>query len=320
MGDLGSWKRGVRRKGRVGRMGGMGSSEKRDVLTRTQQRLWEEYLRLEGDMIRPLYLAGLDAFICEMENAPARRYRPWAADLAEQVVDRGESIPVRMSLFERVLFPALLSGYHERLPGYARWLAGFSHLLYHCRTCAEALDKPPTHIALLRRALEDDPDDALARRRLVEALADNLEYAVHEIPAGILYGQQWASRDECARLRQGLDEFEGLARRANATGEYADLIEECRLHFRAYEDYLNARDAWNRLRGLPGRERARVEGRVVPPGTQHFAFPGFRSRFGHPRRPSPRRRGSRENPQRRLDSCLRRNDGVDTRTGLPHAE
>lgn len=213
------------------------------MLNEKQRVLWQKYLDLEKDRIRYLLLAGLEEFIRALEETPGQ-WSDWAKDIARRVVDQEESIPVRMPLFERVLFPALLEGFRAGEKGCARWLAGFNQLLYHCAKCQEALGDYPTEIALLRRALEDDPADRRARRKLIDALEWQLSYAVHEVPAGVLYGNQGASPEECEQLQLMLDDFCQLAQQEGVLDHYQDFVEECGLHFRAYREYQLSTHKW----------------------------------------------------------------------------
>ena len=202
------------------------------------------YVALENGMMRRQALDELEHFIEAVESEPVEQHQPWAAMLAARVVDGGESLPVRMPLFRRVLMPALRDGYRRHLPGYARWLAGFSNLLFHTPQWDSERDGPATALALLRRALQDDPHDALARKSLVEEMATWLDYSVHEVPWGVLSGTNGATRDDMTDLQVALAEFVQLAGAAGLSEQYEDLVAECSLHFRAYEHYLAFSDRY----------------------------------------------------------------------------
>lgn len=70
-----------------------------------------------------------------------------------------------------------------------------------------------------------------------EELRHWLEYAVHELPAGILGGPNSATPEECAELMEGLKEFEALCKSLGS--ESAEFIEQCRWHFEHYPHYLS---------------------------------------------------------------------------------
>jgi hypothetical protein len=64
-----------------------------------------------------------------------------------------------------------------------------------------------------------------------------LEYAVHELPAGVLWGADGATPEECAEMVDGLDEFAEVCDPLGLT-DHAEFIEGCRWHFDPYPHYL----------------------------------------------------------------------------------
>ncbi len=66
-----------------------------------------------------------------------------------------------------------------------------------------------------------------------------LKYAVHELPAGVLYGTDGASAKQCAQWMSDLDEFEALS--GELDRDQRPFIEDCRWHFEHYPHYLGRR-------------------------------------------------------------------------------
>ena len=64
--------------------------------------------------------------------------------------------------------------------------------------------------------------------------------AVHELPAGVLWGAHGASADQCAEMMSALQEFERVCERLGLD-DHADFIEGCRWHFEHYPHYLERR-------------------------------------------------------------------------------
>ena len=208
------------------------------MLTRIQQERWDAYQRLEALAPRTDTLRGLDAFLDTLADSPGGEWFPWARSIAERVVDNGEALIIRFPLFERAVFPALLAGYQSSLPGCARWLAGLSELLYRSRICQEQLPEAERNeLGLLRAALRHDPTDQWSRRRLLEKQSDWLRFSLHELPDGVLYGMDGALPEQCRQLEYELDEFCKLVEEEK-TDRYGELIDRCRYHFRAYQEYL----------------------------------------------------------------------------------
>lgn len=69
-----------------------------------------------------------------------------------------------------------------------------------------------------------------------EVLLRHLLNAVHELPAGVLFGANAATGKECAELMNVLLEFERLAFHLGRSN--VDFIEGCRWHFEHYPHYL----------------------------------------------------------------------------------
>lgn len=64
--------------------------------------------------------------------------------------------------------------------------------------------------------------------------------AVHELPAGVLWGANGATPEQCAEMLEGLEEFARLVDRLDLSG-HAEFIEACRWHFEHYPHYLGRR-------------------------------------------------------------------------------
>lgn len=205
-------------------------------------RAWAAYEAAERDRVRDVYLAKLGELIQVLQSLPEVERFAWARGVARQSVDEEAATPVRMPLFREVLFPALHAGLQAREPGCARWLAGFAQLLYKSAECQSQLAaEHRSEIGLLREALVVDPRDELARARFITKMEGGLEYAIHELPAGVLYGHDGATLEQCAELRADLDEFESLVTAHGNRAKHEALITECRYHFTAYPDYLARR-------------------------------------------------------------------------------
>ena len=207
------------------------------------QSLWEAYAEADRySAARPDAAAHLAAFIDAVLRLSTDDWHLWAVSVAAENVDRRGGIRLRQPLFERVIFPALLVGLDAGWADCARWLGGLAQDLYRCPSCRAQLGPERNHAAaLFRLALALDPSDADARRRLIRVLAEGFEYALHEVPSGVLFGHNGATPAECQQLRAALREFEQLLADAGSAADHADLVARCRFHFAAYPAYLTER-------------------------------------------------------------------------------
>lgn len=206
------------------------------------ERLWADYVAAERIRIRLESLGALDHFIDALLQLPTEVWHPWAQQLARRIVDEEDATPVRLPLFRRVIFPALLAGIQSSVTGSARWLAGFAQLLYKSPSCAEQLaENRRSEFGLLLQAIHDDPNDHLAKKRLLKLMRSRFDYVLHELPGGVLYGHDGATIDECDELLEELSDYERLAMELGGDDEDRELIAESRFHIPAYRRYLSER-------------------------------------------------------------------------------
>jgi hypothetical protein len=89
-----------------------------------------------------------------------------------------------------------------------------------------------------------------------------LTAAVHELPAGVLWGADGATPEQCAELMDGLDEFARVCDRLGLDDQ-KEFVVGCRWHFEHYPHYLGRRrhfvDYATYIRDRRGPER------VLPP-------------------------------------------------------
>lgn len=212
------------------------------MLTPRQNEMWMAYEQIEARGSREAKLRALNSFLDTLTAIPQEEWADWARNIAKRVVDNGDDIQIRMPLFRRAVYPALLAGFNVQMPGCARWLAGLAQHIYRSQDCQQQLpENCQTEIGLLHVALQHDPSDDVSRQRLVVAWASQLAMAIHEVPLGVLYGMDGASAEQCLELQNWLHSFIDLARQANSVERYARLIEDCQLHFHAYREYLLSR-------------------------------------------------------------------------------
>tara|TARA_R110002049_G_scaffold305056_3_gene501124 strand:+ start:81957 stop:82634 length:678 start_codon:yes stop_codon:yes gene_type:complete len=206
------------------------------MLPQPQSDLWNAYLETENLRFRSERNIALDRFLDSFATLPLATQREWALQF---VTDPDfEALTIRMPLFRRVLLPLVRTAVDDRVPRCAHWLSKHAHLIYKCRDTIRDLPDTYTEHGLLLTALDHDETDDNSRRRLVELIANQMEYTLHELPAGVLYGHNGATVSECREMQAELDDFVVHATRLGVTDTYADLISDCRFHDTQYGKYL----------------------------------------------------------------------------------
>ena len=156
--------------------------------------LWEAYLAEEKSGVRSHALTQLEGFIKCLRAQNQTDWQNWAVSLSKEIVDDRRDVPVRLPLFRLVLFPALHSRLNAGSGAAARWLAGFSQLLFHSSECRDQL---PSHLrtehGLILEAIRRDPSDLSSKRRLRMILRSRFDYCLHELPSGVLFGPDGAT-------------------------------------------------------------------------------------------------------------------------------
>ncbi|MBN8628196.1 MAG: hypothetical protein J0M17_22180 [Planctomycetes bacterium] len=205
------------------------------MLKSTTEADWQHFLDAEKKHDRRASLSALNRFIDALLGEDQATWHSWAYDLAAKIWDAKVDIPIRYPLVTRVLLPALNEGALNGVQGCLRWLAV-------CGRGSQLDARLPEHlrtpVGLLKEAIRIDPNDRIARNRLLEIWAPTFEYSLHELPAGVLYGHNGATIAECGELLEFLDEFRTYAAELEQPSRYSSLIADCDLHFRCYRSYL----------------------------------------------------------------------------------
>lgn len=106
---------------------------------------------------------------------------------------------IRHEIYEQLIFPVLLDGYQRGDLWCLRWLIRTVSNIYTGKQLWEQIDRK-TELALREELVARAPEDARARRELVDCFITMFRHNAHEWPWGILYGMDGASVSECAEL------------------------------------------------------------------------------------------------------------------------
>jgi hypothetical protein len=106
---------------------------------------------------------------------------------------------IRHEIYAELIFPVLLHGYLQGDLWCLRWLIRTIANLYTGKQLWEQIGQK-SEIQLRQELVERAPEDARARRELVDCWVDSFQYSAHEWPAGILHGHHGASDAQCVEL------------------------------------------------------------------------------------------------------------------------
>ena len=158
----------------------------------------------------------IQAFCSSFESLQERA--SWSKSFLESG-DYGHRI--RHELYADVILPVLLDGYKKRELWSTLWLARTCQNLYRMQAVHAKLGHP-TELSLLRECHSIDPSDFGVRTALLDSDVRWLEYCIHEWPAGILYGSDGATHEQCEEILEELT----FARTLDEQGRFSDLFDD----------------------------------------------------------------------------------------------
>ena len=128
---------------------------------------------------------------------------------------------IRHEVYVEVVLPVLLEGYRRREHWSTYWLARTCQSLYQAKKVHAELGYPSA-LSLLHECYEIDPEHPPTRDALLASQIDWLEHCIHEWPAGVLYGADGASRQECGEILEAVE----LARRLDVEDRHQAFLDE----------------------------------------------------------------------------------------------
>ena len=100
-----------------------------DVLTQTlgssEAILWQQYLSAEAQGKRVRALLDLRSFVQAIQDGPEKQRHDFAETFCRQIVDFGETIPLRQPLFAGIIGPYLVLARQQEKEDAERWLTYF---------------------------------------------------------------------------------------------------------------------------------------------------------------------------------------------------
>lgn len=192
--------------------------------------LYEGYLALLAEGRRKDAGLMLGAFLRSFNTSEEREQ--WAHTFLKT---HTYSARVRHEVYAELIFPVLLAGSKRNDAWSLYWLAGTIQNLYSARGLYEQI-KFEDKISLLKTAYAIDRKSSEVRKALLKSLLDYFDYASHEWPDGILWGNDGATLDQCNEIMSEVT----LARELDRECAYALSIDEFESKLKRYQERLRA--------------------------------------------------------------------------------
>jgi hypothetical protein len=136
---------------------------------------------------------------------------------------------IRHELYVRIILPALLDGYRKKDFWCTLWLARTCKNLYRTKDLHAELGHP-TDFSLFRECYQIDPSHEEVRTSLLDRQLSWFRYYIHEWPAGVLYGNDGATRGQCEEILKEL----AFARELDTSHKFLELFDDVELKTREY--------------------------------------------------------------------------------------
>ncbi|NML64751.1 hypothetical protein HHL22_05980 [Hymenobacter sp. RP-2-7] len=157
----------------------------------------------------------------------------------EEVITKllSKKLTIRMPLFAQILYPVISQGIKNKEVKAIKLFLSLIQQVYQYQNFTKE------HIydsnSLIQQGLQIDPSDKELLTLQESNIRSYLLYTLHELPIGVLYGQNGASIQECSELLEYLVEYRQLCNKLQL--DNSDLINKCKFYYSSYKYYLTNR-------------------------------------------------------------------------------
>jgi hypothetical protein len=146
-----------------------------------------------------------------------------------------QNIVIRQPLYKNLIYPILDKAVENKDVSAINALIKLDQQLLSYQ--AYTKDEKYTSWTLLEKGLSIAPEDLELIQIQFSKTKKYLNYTLHEIPLGVLYGTNGASIEECDELLNEIVIFESICNKLKL--DEHELIEECKYYYPAYRSYLS---------------------------------------------------------------------------------
>lgn len=146
-----------------------------------------------------------------------------------------KDITIRQQLYKHLIYPVLSEQVEQNNVNAIKELLKLDqHLVSY-----QGYTKDYTYSSwqLLEKALAISPNDNDLLELYERKTRKYLNYTLHEIPTGVLYGADGATIEECDDLIKEIEKYEILCSKLQR--DESELIQECKYYYPAYKNYLS---------------------------------------------------------------------------------
>jgi hypothetical protein len=146
-----------------------------------------------------------------------------------------KDITIRQPLYKHLIYPILSDQVEQNNVNAIKGLLKLDQHLVSYQGYTK--DTKYSSWTLLEKGLSISPDDRELLELSEKTTKNYLDYTLHELPIGVLYGANGATIEECDELIKEVEKYEILCNKLQR--DESELIEECKFYYPAYKDYLS---------------------------------------------------------------------------------
>jgi hypothetical protein len=136
---------------------------------------------------------------------------------------------IRNELFEEIIFPVLLNGYNNKNILPMIWLAKLNQNYYQNNRIWKKINYK-TEVEIIKECYDLKPDNNDVTDLYLEIMINRIDFNMHEWPEGILFGNSFATKDECEILLERI----GFMNKLDKNKKYSKYLRDCEDKIKEY--------------------------------------------------------------------------------------
>ena len=145
-------------------------------------------------------------FISSFENFEEKE--KWTMGYLQKLTNNN-NLRIRNELFEEIVFPVLINGYNNKNIVSMIWLVKLSQNYYQNNRIWEKMNYK-TDYQIIKECYELEPNNNEIIELYLELEIEKINFSIHEWPYGILFGNSFATKEECKLLLEKVEFVKGL--------------------------------------------------------------------------------------------------------------
>jgi hypothetical protein len=146
-----------------------------------------------------------------------------------------KDIIIRQPFYKHLIYPILSDQVEQNNVNAIKGLLRLDQHLLSYQVYTK--DNKYSSWTLLEKGLNILPDDRELLELSESKIRNYLNYTLHELPIGVLYGENGATIEESEELIQEVEKYEIVCKKLQR--DESELIEECMFYYPAYKAYLS---------------------------------------------------------------------------------